>query len=76
MTESLHVLFTLFSEFKNNQHFAAERRGMGGADGPALALAPPLSRGGMSSAGSAGSAGLGLAAVGAGGAMGFAGPHK
>ena len=27
--ESLHVLFTLFSEFKNNQHFAGIQGGMG-----------------------------------------------
>ena len=28
--ESLHVLFTLFSEFKNNQHFQQDRQAAGG----------------------------------------------
>lgn len=31
LTDTLHVIFTLFAEFKSNQHFAPSMDGAGGA---------------------------------------------
>jgi intraflagellar transport protein 46 len=63
VTESLHVLFTLFSEFKTNQHFM----GLGGENPDGTAASP---KGGMGAPmGGGGGGGFG-AAAGAGGGGG------